>query len=146
VVPHPAGLTFRRLHSRLHGTGAYVISRQTAQRLLALIGAFDMPVDDVLFSPYHPIGRSLRVYQAVPALAIQSNMRPDGAPRPDLKSRLEMERFASRFLNERQRPEPPAAEPPTPWQTMKNAPARTWRRWHEKAFRQRIRIEFGDTP
>jgi glycosyl transferase family 25 len=86
------GLVYRRLMSMHGGTGGYMISREAAKFLVGsaeVASSFDMPVDDVLFVPTHAIGRRLRVYQTVPALAIQSGNLPATEQKPDLTSGLE---------------------------------------------------------
>ncbi len=78
AVATPYGFGYHRLHSVHYGAGAYAISRGAARVLIGSIGLFNMPVDDLLFTPSHPVGRKLRVWQAVPGLAIQNiNLRPE---------------------------------------------------------------------
>lgn len=99
AVRREAGIRFHRLRALHYGTGAYLVSRGAAQRLVTLLGAFDMPVDDALFSPDHAVGRTLKTWQVVPALAAQSAVLPGAAARPELATRMEREREAARDIN-----------------------------------------------
>jgi glycosyl transferase, family 25 len=72
-VSRPSGIALHRLRSLHHGCAGYVVSRQAARMLVARIGAFDLPVDNVLFGP-HPVSADVRVLQAVPALVVQSDV------------------------------------------------------------------------
>ncbi len=86
------GGVYRRLMSMHGGTGGYVLSRKAARFLITspdVARSFDMPVDDMLFVPTHPIGRRLRVYQSVPALAIQGVNLRGGEDQTKLGSGLE---------------------------------------------------------
>jgi glycosyl transferase family 25 len=74
----PAGVTYARLMSIHHGNAAYIISNQGAAYLVRSLGLFDMPIDDSMFGAHHPVGRGLRTYQCVPALAIQDMNLPPG--------------------------------------------------------------------
>ena len=77
-VATAGGPAYHRLLSVHYGAGAYVLSRRAARFLTDRVASFDMPVDDLLFADEHPAARKLRVYQAVPAVAIQSvNLRPE---------------------------------------------------------------------
>src|SRR5690606_6357912 len=67
----PSGIAFARLRSTHYGAGAYILSRTTARHLVSSLEQIDVPADDLLFGFYHPLGRQLRAYQALPALAIQ---------------------------------------------------------------------------
>ena len=74
----PDGFAWHRLRSLHYGGAAYLISRPAARKLMESIALFDMPVDDALFTPGHRVGRMLRVWQAVPVLAIQHlNLPPE---------------------------------------------------------------------
>jgi glycosyl transferase family 25 len=95
------GLVYRRLMSMHGGTGGYILSREAAKFLVTapeVASSFDMPVDDVLFVPTHAIGRRLRVYQAVPALAIQSVNLPTVEQKAYLTSGLEALREKERMV------------------------------------------------
>ena len=147
ALSSPGGPAFRRLYSKLYGTGAYLISRRTAQFLLGAVSAFDMPVDELLISPHHRLGRRFRTYQAVPGLAMQSSLLPNAAARPALKSRLEVERFTNSFLHDRQNPNPPAPERRQDlWRSLTAPPLEAMQHWHQKAFMRPMLIEFGGGP
>ncbi|SDU31914.1 glycosyl transferase, family 25 [Stappia sp. ES.058] len=68
VVP---GRSVRRLHSSHYGTGAYIVSRTAARRLLPLTERFIDAVDETLFSTRSAISRSLGKYQLSPAACVQ---------------------------------------------------------------------------
>lgn len=72
----PDGCVYRRLFSLHHGTGAYILSRRAARLLLRSGRSLDMPVDDILFSQDHQIGRRMKTFQIVPALAVQTTVLP----------------------------------------------------------------------
>ena len=147
ALSSPGGPAFHRLYSKLYGTGAYLISRRTARFLLGAVSAFDMPVDELLFSPRHRLGRRFRTYQAVPGLAMQSSLLPNAAARPALKSRLEVERFTNSFLHDRQNPNPPAPERRQDlWRSLTAPPLEAMQHWHQKAFMRPMLIEFGGGP
>lgn len=92
----PSGLHFARLYTLHHGGGAYILSRAAAQRAIESIDLFDLPVDDVLFSPKHPVGRTMRCYQVVPAVAMQDVILPVDRRSPALSSVVEPSRVASK--------------------------------------------------
>ncbi len=99
--PTEGGGVYRRLLSMHGGTGGYVLSRKAARFLVNspdVANSFDMPVDDMLFVPTHPIGRRLCVYQSVPALAIQSGNLPGFERQTYLGSGLEELRMRERSL------------------------------------------------
>jgi glycosyl transferase family 25 len=89
----PSGVAFARLHSLHSGSAAYVISRAAAQRATHMLSLFDLPVDDAIFEPLHPVGRAFRKYQVIPALAIQDNVLPTHTRAPELASLIEPERI-----------------------------------------------------
>jgi glycosyl transferase, family 25 len=53
-VSRPSGIALHRLRSLHHGAAGYIVSRQVARMLVARIGAFDLPVDNVLFGRQYP--------------------------------------------------------------------------------------------
>jgi len=63
----------QRLYSAHLGTGGYIISRKTAQKLLADTKSFDLAVDRYLFSPESKMFSELLIYQMVPAPVIQGD-------------------------------------------------------------------------
>ncbi len=67
------GRSLRRLYSRIGGSGAYVITRGAAQRILAGKGVLRHPIDHLLFNPnISPLSREVGVAMVVPALARQA--------------------------------------------------------------------------
>ena len=72
--PAPApGRTIRRLYSRVGGSGAYVITRDAAARILAGKGLLRHPIDHLLFNlNVSPLAREVGVAMVVPALARQA--------------------------------------------------------------------------
>ncbi|HWA18746.1 MAG TPA: glycosyltransferase family 25 protein [Devosia sp.] len=96
AIQGPAGVRFARLRSNHYGGGAYVIGRSAAKRLLTMAGLFDLPMDDAVFSPGHPVGRQLRSYQVIPALAVQDVILPAARRSAGLGSTIEAEREIAR--------------------------------------------------
>jgi glycosyl transferase family 25 len=67
------GRTIRRLYSRVGGSGAYVITRGAAARILAAKGPLRHPIDHLLFNlNISPLAREIGVGMVVPALARQA--------------------------------------------------------------------------
>lgn len=67
------GRGIRRLHSRVGGSGAYVIARGAAERILAGKGVLRHPIDHLLFNlNISPLAREVGVGMVVPALARQA--------------------------------------------------------------------------
>jgi glycosyl transferase, family 25 len=68
-----AGRTICRLHSRIGGSGAYVITRRAAARLLEGKGILRHPIDHLLFNlNISPLAREVGLALVVPALARQA--------------------------------------------------------------------------
>jgi glycosyl transferase, family 25 len=93
--PGPESLRFRRLRSRHYGSAAYILSRSAARRLLERPALFNTPVDAALFEPQHTIGRSLKVFQVFPAVAIQAMLTPEGRDRAAMASSIVDDRAAA---------------------------------------------------
>lgn len=72
--PSPVeGRTIRRLHSRIGGSGAYIITRAAAARILDGKGILRHPIDHLLFNlNISPLAREVGVGMVVPALARQA--------------------------------------------------------------------------
>lgn len=72
-LPGPTGHNVHRLKMPLYGTGAYILTSGAARRLLERDRSYELPVDHLLNVPepgrQAPI--KLRIYQVIPALAIQ---------------------------------------------------------------------------
>ncbi len=67
------GRTLRRLYSRIGGSGAYVITRSAATRILEGKGILRHPIDHLLFNlNISPLAREVGVAMVVPALARQA--------------------------------------------------------------------------
>lgn len=76
------GRELRRLHSRHMGAAGYFVSRRAAERILAHRPR-DMVIDHLLFNMNaSPLARSLRLYQAQPALVRQVETPRGAAARP----------------------------------------------------------------
>ena len=69
------GRQVARLYTRHESSAAYVLSRAGAERYLALTAAPTLPADYALF-PKNARRLGLRIYQLVPAVAIQDHLRP----------------------------------------------------------------------
>ena len=67
------GRELARLHSRHQSSAAYVLSREGAGRYLELTASASLPADYSLF-PNHPRRVGLRIYQLIPAVAIQDHL------------------------------------------------------------------------
>ena len=85
-VPGPAGTRYAEMKSLHHGSGAYILSRDTAALLVRSIGVFDLPPDDVMWGVAHPLCRKLRRYQVLPALVTQDIILPSEQWTPALAS------------------------------------------------------------
>lgn len=88
-VPGPADTRYAEMKSLHHGSGAYIVSRDTAALLVRSIGVFDLPPDDVMWGVAHPLCRKLRRYQVLPALVAQDIILPSEQWTPALASNLE---------------------------------------------------------
>ena len=70
--PRHAGRDLRRLYSMCPGTAAYMITRPAAERLVALTGRADMPIDHLLFNTgASQFARNSQIWQVRPALVKQ---------------------------------------------------------------------------
>jgi glycosyl transferase, family 25 len=69
------GRELARLYSRHQSSAAYVLSREGAARYLELTAGAALPADYALF-PTHPRRVGLRIYQLIPAIAIQDHLLP----------------------------------------------------------------------
>jgi len=65
-----------RLHHIHNGTGAYIVSKAAAARLLKHMTRFSYAVDYVLFDPHCPEFCRMDILQMVPAVCIQSALAP----------------------------------------------------------------------
>lgn len=72
--PSPVpGRDLRRLYSRIGGSGAYLVTRAAASRLLAGKSPLRHPIDHLLFNPnVSPLAREVGVAMVLPALARQA--------------------------------------------------------------------------
>jgi glycosyl transferase family 25 len=69
------GRGIARLHSRHQSSAAYVLTREGAARYLELTADASLPADYSLF-PSRPGRAGLRIYQLIPAVAIQDHLLP----------------------------------------------------------------------
>ena len=94
---------FRRLLTIHEGTGAYVISRHAAAKLIDAAAQFDQPLDRSMFCPRVLAKEGLIAYQAVPGVAIQgmflSGLRDSPAMQSDRNEDLKLAPIASPKLN-----------------------------------------------
>jgi glycosyl transferase, family 25 len=68
-----AGREIARLYSRHQSSAAYILTREGAARYLDLTASASAPADSALF-PNHPRRLGLRIYQLIPAVAIQDHL------------------------------------------------------------------------
>jgi glycosyl transferase, family 25 len=68
-----AGREIARLYSRHQSSAAYILTREGAARYLDLTASASAPADYALF-PNHPRRLGLRIYQLIPAVAIQDHL------------------------------------------------------------------------
>lgn len=61
----------RRLRDTHPGTGAYIVSRKGARKLLELSTDFADPVDQFMFNPVSVAWNALTIYQVDPAICVQ---------------------------------------------------------------------------
>ncbi|WP_269930566.1 glycosyltransferase family 25 protein [Aminobacter sp. HY435] len=87
-----SGRSVRRLRQAHLGTGAYVISRRAARKLLELSTEITEPVDVFMFDPASHAWRHLVVYQVDPAVCIQDIVSEKGMSGSELASMLAIER------------------------------------------------------
>ena len=67
------GFQLARMHSRHTGAAAYILTREAAQKLLA-VQRFTLPVDHLLFNPNNsPVFAALSPWQLLPAVARQQD-------------------------------------------------------------------------
>lgn len=62
-----------RLHSSHFGTGCYIISRGSAERLLEITSRPADAIDELIFDDRSDVFKSLKIYQMVPAPTIQGD-------------------------------------------------------------------------
>ncbi|MBZ9683284.1 glycosyltransferase family 25 protein [Mesorhizobium sp. CO1-1-2] len=72
VSPLPGAFRLALLRSFQWGSGGYILSRVAAERLLAVTRVFSDAVDHVKFNPACGIAGTLKSYQVIPALCIQT--------------------------------------------------------------------------
>ena len=76
--PAPCSREIARLYTRHESSAAYILSREGAERYLALTASAVLPADYSLF-PRRPRTLGLHVYQLMPAIAVQDHLlRRDG--------------------------------------------------------------------
>jgi len=71
------GRQVARLYSRHQSSAAYILSRAGAARYLELTAEASLPADYSLF-PNHPRRLGLRIYQLMPAVALQDHLMAPG--------------------------------------------------------------------
>jgi glycosyl transferase family 25 len=90
------GRKIGRLRSRHTGAAAYILSRRTAQALLASTQTWTLPVDHLLFNPNNsPMANVLRPHQMIPAVAHQSQQLGGGTDIGEWRAILR--RFSVRY-------------------------------------------------
>lgn len=70
-VPVGDGRRCHRLHGWVSGTGAYVVSRDAASKLLDMTAKFETPIDVLMYDPLIGSARHFKIQQVVPAPCIQ---------------------------------------------------------------------------
>ena len=92
------GRSIRRVQSTAWATGAYVLSKSAASRLLAVEPNVHSPVDDFLFNlEGSPVARGLTVYQLVPALVEQDKFVADQSASRGFGSDIEVGKIVQRI-------------------------------------------------
>jgi len=89
--PGPTGHQIHRLKSRLFGTAAYILTSRVARLLLEQDRSFELPVDHLLNLPERGTRPAikLRIYQVVPAIAVQGMYHYEDESMPEeMKSDL----------------------------------------------------------
>ncbi|WP_084652730.1 glycosyltransferase family 25 protein [Mesorhizobium sp. WSM1293] len=80
VSPLTGAFKLALLRSFHFGSGGYILSRAAAERLLAVTRVFSDAVDHVKFNPACGIAGSLKSYQVIPALCVQTQaFYPEGS-------------------------------------------------------------------
>jgi glycosyl transferase family 25 len=80
VFPLPGTFKLALLRSFQWGSGGYILSKVAAERLLVFTKVFSDAVDYVKFNPACGIADSLKSYQMIPALCVQSKVfYPEGS-------------------------------------------------------------------
>lgn len=92
----PDGRVLRRIHSLHHGCGGYILTRQTAETLIAASQSFSVAVDHFQFDPRSPMFGRLVTYQLDPALCVQAHVVMGNAAPGYMRSVLTPQRRAAR--------------------------------------------------
>lgn len=82
----------RRLLDTHPGTGAYIVSRKGARKLLELSADFADPVDQFMFNPVSVAWNALTIYQVDPAICVQEVVVGNDGAADALASGLKHER------------------------------------------------------
>jgi glycosyl transferase family 25 len=83
-----------RLRSSHIGAGCYLLTAATARRLLAQTERFADPVDELLFNAHLAFFPTARIWQMVPAPAVQGKRSDSGAAEPEWAEGSILARFA----------------------------------------------------
>jgi glycosyl transferase family 25 len=124
LIKSADGFRLGRLRSANYRAGGYILSRESAKRLLAATAQFAIPVDLVLFDHSRGFATKMVIYQVVPALCVQKKGRTidDADTTIDERGRFEREgslaRQARRYLQE------------------------GWKLWHRLRGRRRMSVGF----
>lgn len=78
-IPLDHGHSLARLLGQHFGMAGYVLTPQSAARLLSELDTLHMAVDQILFDPASDLFARLKIYQMMPALCIQDQFMGDGA-------------------------------------------------------------------
>lgn len=89
-----------RLHSSHFGTGCYIISRGSAERLLKLTSRPADAIDELIFDDRSDIFKSLAIYQMVPAPTIQGDRIQSGEIQTGWKATSIEQRFTDDAISE----------------------------------------------
>ncbi len=93
-VPVGDGRRCHRLHGWVSGSGAYVVSRDAALRLLDMTARFDRPIDVLMYDPLIGSAGNFNIQQVVPAPCIQDS-GANWPTTPGIESIIASEREAS---------------------------------------------------
>lgn len=124
LIDQSGGFRLGRLRSANYRAGGYMLSRDSAKRLLSLTERFAIPIDLVLFDHSRGFATKMVIYQLVPALCVQKKGQTldDVDTTIDERGRFEREgslaRQTRRYVQE------------------------GWKLWHRMRGRRRMHVGF----
>ncbi|MDI4666559.1 glycosyltransferase family 25 protein [Xanthobacter autotrophicus] len=126
------GVKMHRLHSKQHGTAAYMVTRAFAQHALKELVAFAAPIDMVLFDPASPGHYPSNTYQLRPGLCLQAEFYGPARSSALASSDLEIMRG----------PRPAPAKPAPQSKAQRSIAEKCLREVDRWARRSRRQVEF----